>query len=179
MTDLKALPFIFSLLPLNTINNYYYNNITNDIMFIDCPFRIITTTWKGERTMVSWNTPNIITNAINVVIYQSIGDQSGQLFAAGSYFIRYVALSSSDTSIKPKYCSFVIIVQEKEWIIQFMGIQFSLTSLIIIATLLFFICTASIIYSYIMRRNGHRCCHRGRIETEVVPSGNAFKSILS
>jgi len=158
--------------PLNTVNNYYYANVTNDIMFTDCPYRITATTWEGERTTVSWETPNYITNANNVVAYQAIGDASGESFAGGSYLIRYVALSSSDASVAPKYCSFVVVVEEKEWVIEFMGIEFSVTSLGIIGTLLFFICTGSIVYSYVMRRNGRGCCHRGRVTTEAVPSDN-------
>merc|ERR1712228_510077 len=48
-----------------------------------------------------------------------------------------------------------------EWMIEFLGFEFSLTELIIIGGILFFICCGSIIYSIIMRRRGQCCCCAG------------------
>ena len=76
-----------------------------------------------------------------------------------------------------------MITEEEEWVIEFMGIEFSVTSLIIIATVLFFICTGSIAYSCIMRRRGRsNCCQRSeggsglrRVQSEA-PEEDSKKS---
>jgi len=147
--------------PLNTVSNYFYANKTNYIVFKNCPYRITATTWEDETVSVSWDTPAIKTsvNDSNIDVYKVIGESSGASFSAGSYFIRYVALSSADPDIVPKYCSFVIVVEEKEWVLSFIGVEFSLVEVIIIGTCLFCACMGSIIYSVVMRRRGY-CCRR-------------------
>jgi len=72
--------------------------------------------------------------------------------------VRYVALSETNASVVPKYCSFVIVVDETEWMFEFMGVEFSFTEVIIIVSVLFFICCGSIIYSCVMRKRGKCCC---------------------
>eukprot|EP00483_Globobulimina_turgida_P000300 UN00300 len=88
--------------PLNSVNNYYYANQTNSIVFTNCPYRLTATAWEGQTVVVSWDTPSIKTNLDDIRVYQAIGENSGESFSPGSYFIRYVALSSLNTSITPK-----------------------------------------------------------------------------
>ena len=115
--------------PLNTINNFFYYNESNDIMFTDCPYQITSTiTWlcafcrKGwfsailqysnETVPVEWDTPGIKSRVDDdsISVVQVIGAESGDAFQAGTHFIRYVAVSENNASITPKYCSFVVVV---------------------------------------------------------------------
>merc|ERR1740123_2593136 len=171
--------------PLNSLNNYFHSNMSQDVVFINCPFRVSASTFEDETVAISWDEPTVITRlegtADDVKVYQAIGEQSGESFAAGSYFVRYVALSETNVTIVPKYCSFVIVVDETEWMIEFLGIEFSLTTLIIICSVMFFICCGSIVYSCIMRKRGGNnvcCCGRKSRRTSAGPKEVPFKTIV-
>eukprot|EP01083_Nonionella_stella_P267905 905329_1 len=150
------------------------------LYFKNCPFIITATTWEGYTVSVSWEEPTIKTsvNDNDINVYQAIGDRSGESFAAGSYFVRYVALSVTNSSLTPAYCSFVIIVDEKEWVLEFMGIEFSITTLIIIGTVLFCICTGSIVFSMRKRcRKTQQPLSLNSVNNKSQQEGN-FKSVI-
>jgi len=172
--------------PLNTVNNFFYANVTNDIVFTNCPNTITATAWEDYPIKVSWDTPRIRTNVDNdgITIHQAMGDAPGAEFSVGAYFIRYVALSTTNTSITPNYCSFAIVVDEKEWVISFMGFELSPTMFGIIVSCMFFLCCGSIIYSCVMRRRGRTCCgcrkkKEGKATFEKVEmASGGFKNVM-
>merc|ERR1712129_36963 len=69
------------------------------------------------------------------------------------------------------------------WMIEFLGIEFSLTTLIIICSVMFFVCCGSIVYSCIMRKRGGNnvcCCGRKSRRTSNIDNGKEinFKTIV-
>jgi len=153
-------PSLYS--PLNSVNNFFYDNQTNDIMFTNCPYKITATAIEDKSVVVEWEEPSIKTrmNDDSVDVYKVIGASSGSDFFAGNYFIRYAAFSPTNASITPRYCSFVIVVDEREWVLEFMGFEFGMVELTIFGTVLFCICVGSICYSVVARRRGHGLCCR-------------------